>query len=65
MLVPLHFVSLTREARTSHHIARDCHTLRRELDTLFHETQIPHEDYAELSLRLDQLLYCAEMMKAD
>jgi len=63
MLVPLRFLSLPRETRTSHHIARDCHKLRRELDTLFHKTEIPREDFDELSLRLEQILEFAERMK--
>ncbi len=55
MLVPLRFVSLPREARTSQHIVRNCSQLRHELKTLLHETEIPIEDYKELSLRLERL----------
>jgi len=59
MLVPLRFVSLPREVRTRHHIVRDCHQLRRELETLLHETEIPLEDYEELSRRLERLQHQA------
>jgi ElaB/YqjD/DUF883 family membrane-anchored ribosome-binding protein len=60
MRVPLCFVSRPREARASHHIARDCRQLRQELEALFRETELPHEEFHELSLRLDRLLFQAE-----
>jgi hypothetical protein len=59
MLVPLCFASLPREARTSQHIVRNCRQLRHELETLLHETEIPIEDYEELSLRLERLQHQA------
>lgn len=55
MLVPLRFALPTHETRTSHHIARDCQALRRELAALYRETEIPHEDYEELFNRLNRL----------
>jgi len=55
MLVPLRFVSPPCKARTSHHIAGDCIVLRRELESLFQETEMPHADYEELSRRLERL----------
>ena len=60
MLVPLCFVSPPCKTRTSHHIAGDCLVLRRELEILLHETEMPREDYEELSLRLERLQHQAE-----
>jgi len=60
MRVPLCFASLPHEARASHHIAQDCRQLRQELEALFRETELPHEEFHELSLRLERILYQAE-----
>ena len=64
MLVPDHALSSPGDTRSAHHIARDCHALRRELDALYHQADLPPEDYEELLSRIDRVNHMATVIGA-